>query len=51
MSIDSCFEREIKIIDQQLADGEIDIREYNKQVRELERDLSLDMSDYGEWHQ
>ena len=38
MSLDKCFEliREMNIIEKQLANGEFDVREYNRQVRELE---------------
>lgn len=49
MGIDACFDREMDMLDGQLADGEITQREYDKAVRDLERDMSLDMSDHGEW--
>ncbi|KKM07119.1 hypothetical protein LCGC14_1737090 [marine sediment metagenome] len=42
MSLDSCFEREISILDDELASGEITQREYNQRARELE----LEAGDY-----
>ena len=49
MGIDACFDREMRILDKQYENGEISREEYNEAVRELERDMSLDMSDLGEW--
>ena len=49
MSIDSCFEREMNILEKELESGAMTTREYNQAVRELEKDMSLDMRDYGEW--
>lgn len=38
MSLDKCFEREVRIAERQLESGEIDIAEYNRQIQELEDD-------------
>ena len=46
MGIDACFDREMNILNEQLESGEIDSKEYNEAVRELERD----MTDYNEWN-
>jgi hypothetical protein len=42
MSIDACFDREMRILDGQLDSGEISQHEYNIAVRELE----LEAGDY-----
>ena len=34
------FEREERILQQQFEDGEIDISEYNRELREIQRDYS-----------
>lgn len=40
MSIDyRAFEREEQILEQQLAEGEIDIQEFNRQMRGLQQDV------------
>ena len=36
MSIEGCFDREMEILDDELASGEITQREYNKRAQELE---------------
>ncbi len=36
MSLDSCFDREMESLDEELALGNISQREYNKMVQELE---------------
>lgn len=36
MSVDSCFERAVAILEEQLESGEIGICEYNSEMRELE---------------
>jgi hypothetical protein len=42
MSLDACFDREIRILDGQLDNGEISQNDYNIAVRELE----LEAGDY-----
>ncbi len=39
MGIDECYNREMSILDEQLASGEIDRKEYDSAVRELEVDM------------
>ena len=39
MSLDSCYENELDILEEQLACGDIDVKEYNKALGELERDM------------
>ena len=36
MSLDSCFDREMDILEEALASGQIDTKEYNRAIRELE---------------
>ena len=38
MSIEKCREAEDNILEEELASGEISTKEYNKQMRELDRD-------------
>jgi len=38
MSLDGCYENEMGLLEEQLANGEITITEYNKYVRDVERD-------------
>lgn len=47
MGIDEHFDREMSILDEEFAGGRITRQEYDEAVRELERDMSLDVSDYG----
>lgn len=39
MSLESQFEREVECLENDLANGAISLSEYNKAVRELERDM------------
>jgi hypothetical protein len=39
MSIDSCYEREMDILDEQLESGAISRKEYDEAVEELEREM------------
>ena len=38
MSIDSQYENEMDILEEQLANGEITMKEYNRAVREIEQE-------------
>jgi len=49
MSLDSCFEREMEILDKQLANGDIDENEYSDAVRELEDDMAHEIWHSDKW--
>ncbi len=39
MSLNSCYENELAIIEEEFANGDIDVKEYNRLVGELEQDM------------
>lgn len=50
MGVEEQFEREENILEAQLADGEITLKQYNTEMRELQRDMAQIMNEENESH-
>lgn len=48
MNLEKAYDREMEILEQELADGYLTQEEFNQAARELEKEFAEEEKDYGE---